>query len=205
MLELLLCVIGLIILITSLKLPHENTKYLRLRLLKILIAKPPKEKFRIDLPMNMEFHWKCSIEAKKLPMVLNERNQIILHAWPWGGDRLEANIEIPLSSTDDLKKLNVRAISSSFDVKEAEEPFTLHLSMSREYHYIVTPKVAEQGQLRFEFWLNETLRGFVEKSFKIGSKQYGFVLPAKITMLLTAIGVLLSMLGAILTVLKFFQ
>jgi hypothetical protein len=193
--------VGITALVTAYLLPQKNTSDLLRRIWRAW-SLPRVEKYRIDLPQSERLLWFCSIEIDKTPIVLDERNVIILSAIPLFGDQHEAHVDIPITSTEELNEITVKAVSSSLDFEEKSIPSFLSITGAGERRFIVSPKVLGEGKLRFEFWHRGILRGIVEHKLKVKSKQYGPALPAGVALCLKIGGLSLSVVGAVMSVLK---
>lgn len=193
--------VGLIALLSAYLLPQKNTSDLLRRVWREW--RPLRlEKFRLDLPQSERLLWFCSIEIDKTPIVLEERNIIILSAIPLFGDQHEAHVDIPITSTEELNEITVKAVSSSLDFEEKSIPSFLSITGAGERHFVVSAKVLGEGKLRFEFWHRGVLRGIVERKVVVKSKQYGPALPAAVALCLKVAGLSLSAVGAVMSVLK---
>jgi hypothetical protein len=146
--------------------------------------------------------WKASTEPDKTPFVLDEKNIITLRFWPWFGERVEAAIEVPVATTDDLKDVKIRSISSALDISAASESSHPDVTGPVELRYIATPKFVGETMLRFEFWYRGSLCGVVERPFLIRSKQYGITLSAGSVRFFKIGGLVTSGTGAVLSILK---
>src|SRR5260370_18089757 len=96
---------------------HSNTKRQR-----------SDVKYRVDLPQQTRLLWACSVAVEQLPLALDERNVVILVCTPIIGGRLDqAQIDVPISNTDELKDITVRPVSSalSFDETSVQLPLSV--------------------------------------------------------------------------------
>jgi hypothetical protein len=193
--------LGLFLLLVSYLLPQKNALVLLRRIFRES-ALSRSEKYRIDLPQSTRLLWYCSIDIEKVPIVLEERNIVVVTATPLFGDQHEAHVDVPISSTGELKEITVRAVSSALEFEEKDSPSFLDVTGTAERRFRALPKVLGDGKVRFEFWHRGVLRGIAEKTVKVRSSQYGLTLPAGVALFLKIAGLSLSAAGAVISLLK---
>jgi hypothetical protein len=157
-------------------------------------------KYRVDLPQQTRLLWACSVAVEQLPLALDERNVLILVCTPVIGNRLdEAQIDVPISNTDELNDTTVRPVSSALSFEETSVQLPLSVADHVERRFVAVPKVSGTGKVRFEFWNRGVLRGRVELAVKVRSKQYGPALPAGVALSLKLAGLLFTVAGLVLS------
>lgn len=156
-------------------------------------------RYRIELPSQREFLWNCYIEPSKVPLVVNELNELRLVARPSLGPRSSAHVEVPISSTSELARIDVRATSSTLEVRDMGK-LALQLSGPSEARCSVIPRVPGDASFRVEFWQGDVLRGCAIESLQIRVRQYGVVLPVSVTATLMIVGLLLGTVGSIVSI-----
>jgi len=199
---LLLVAVGGLMWLIAKRSPQRRVSSALMQLDQALIEGAPDLKYKIDLPSGTGLLWKASIEPDKTPFILDEKNIIILRIWPWFGARGEAAIEVPVATTDDLKDVKIKSISSALEIAAASESSYPDVTGPVELRYIATPRTAGETALRFEFWFHGSLCGVIERPFLIRSRQYGVTLSAGFVRFLKVGGLGTSGTGAVLSILK---
>src|SRR5450759_2148260 len=155
-------------------LPHSSLRLFLRRLSRRRSVQPSGAgvKKRLDLPQAAELLWRCQIEPKNEPLVVNERVECTLIIAPLHKDRTAAHIDLQVFSTEQLKDVTAHLVAPAFEGTLVGELQQLSLSHETEAIYILTPKQIGQHYVKFEFRRQGELCGIVSRTFGIKSRQY---------------------------------